>query len=378
MGGLFCALSIFHHCKDKVKIEVYEQAAQYLEIGAGVGLGINGARLIHHLGLGDELNAIAGFRQGVWISFRRYDNGEEIVSVPSNDTGKVRQAPVARSDALDLFRMAVEQRGAATLHTKKRFQRVEDNGEDVTIHFADGTTAMADLVIGSDGIHSGVRNQFIDDKSVYSGQVAYRATIPTSELKDWPLQSYSAMWCAKHKHFLTFPIAQNKTLNVVAFLNAHGRDAEKVAESWTSVCDRKDVEEDFKDFEPIVQRIISLMPEKPSKWRINDREPLNKWHYMGGKVMLLGDAAHASKSSVTCPTIIMANSHPLSATTHGRRRGPGHRGWMGSRQDSRRFPRWKWNRYICRSRGLCCLLPGCEATTSSAGTEKLETSWCNI
>lgn len=35
------------------------------------------------------------------------------------------------------------------------------------------------------------------------------------------------------------------------------------------------------------------MPEQPSKWRLNDRKPLDRWHYMDGKVMLLGDSAHA-------------------------------------------------------------------------------------
>ena len=49
IGGLFAALSFHHHCKNtgaNIQIDVYEQAAQYKEIGAGVGLGINAARLI--------------------------------------------------------------------------------------------------------------------------------------------------------------------------------------------------------------------------------------------------------------------------------------------------------------------------------------------
>lgn len=128
IGGLFCALSIHHHCTStnaNIAIDVYEQAAQYKEIGAGVGLGINAARLLHKLGIGDKLNAIAGNRTGVWISFRRFDNSDEIVTLPVNDNNTVRQAPCARTDLLDLLRESVEERGAATLHTKKACQRVE-------------------------------------------------------------------------------------------------------------------------------------------------------------------------------------------------------------------------------------------------------------
>ena len=64
-------------------------------------------------------------------------------------------------------------------------------------------------------------------------------------------------------------------------------------ESWTSICDRKDVEHDFAGFDKYVQELIGLMPEKPSKWRLNDRKPLDLWHYLDSKVVLLGDAAHA-------------------------------------------------------------------------------------
>jgi salicylate hydroxylase len=128
IGGLFCALAVHHHCTNagaNIKIDVYEQASQYKEIGAGVGLGINAARLMHKLGIGDKLNDIAGHRTGVWISFRRFDNSEEVVTIPVNDTQKVRQAPAARTDLLDLLRESVEERGAATLHVKKACQRAE-------------------------------------------------------------------------------------------------------------------------------------------------------------------------------------------------------------------------------------------------------------
>ena len=297
IGGLFAALAIHHNCKDlPVDIDVYERASEFKEIGAGVGLAVNSARMVHNIGLGEELNGIAGFRSGIWIDFRRFDNGERIIAIPTDDTKTVRQAPCARSDLLDLFRRAIDERKAATLHTRKRFSRVEDNGDHVTIHFADSTSATANLVVGCDGIHSSVRNQFVDDKPIYSGQIAYRATIPIAEIEDWwPLKTYSIMWCGQKKHFLTFPISCNKTLNVVAFADASGKDAEHVAESWVSTCERQEVEKDYEMFEPTVQKLIALMPEQPSKWRINDREPLGTWSYMGGKVMLLGDAAHASE-----------------------------------------------------------------------------------
>lgn len=126
IGGLFATLCIHHHCKDyPIEIDVYEQASEFKEIGAGVGMGINAARLIHKIGIGEQLNNVAGKRDGVWITFRRFDNGEDIVTIPVDDTKTIRQAPVARSDLLDLYRHTIEERKAATLHTKKQCKRVE-------------------------------------------------------------------------------------------------------------------------------------------------------------------------------------------------------------------------------------------------------------
>ncbi|KAK3115863.1 hypothetical protein LTR53_004363 [Teratosphaeriaceae sp. CCFEE 6253] len=296
IGGLFCTLAIHHHCTAAgvpFNIDVFEQASQYKEIGAGVGVGINAARLFHKLDLGDRLNSIAGHRTGVWITFRRFDNSDDIVTVPVNDNEKIRQAPCARTELLDLLKAAVEERGAATLHTRKQCRSVEDLGHSVHVHFADSTTAEADVVIGCDGIHSAIRNQFVVDKPVFSGQIAYRGVIPIASLSSWPLPSYSVAWLAKHRHLLVFPISRNEQLNIVAFVTKPENEVADVQESWTSICDRQEVFDDFAGFDKTAQEVLQLMPEQPSKWRLNDRQPLDRWHYMGGKVILLGDSAHA-------------------------------------------------------------------------------------
>jgi salicylate hydroxylase len=121
IGGLFAALSLYHHCASLgISINVYEQAFEYREIGAGVGIGINAARLIHKLGLGEAANRIAGDRNGIWLAFRRSDNGEEIVTVPVHDRDPIKQLPMQRSEFLDLLLDAIKEKKAATLHTNKK------------------------------------------------------------------------------------------------------------------------------------------------------------------------------------------------------------------------------------------------------------------
>lgn len=64
-------------------------------------------------------------------------------------------------------------------------------------------------------------------------------------------------------------------------------------ESWTSTGERSQLAKDFEDFEETVSKVIGCMDEKPSKWILNDREPLEQWVWASGKVVLMGDAAHA-------------------------------------------------------------------------------------
>lgn len=169
--------------------------------------------------------------------------------------------------------------------------------------FADGTTAEADVLLGSDGIHSEVRKQFITGAALYSGKIAYRGVVPMDELPDlgtsWPGRSHAVMWLARHKHFLVFPIGRGpaggaRALNMVAFAAKREDEIPDLRESWASTCDRAELAADFADFEPTVRALIRLLPARPSKWCINDHEPVAPWAFWDGKVALLGDACHAT------------------------------------------------------------------------------------
>jgi salicylate hydroxylase len=109
IGGLTCALSLAEQCPG-IRIDVYEQAAQYKEIGAGVGI---------------AANAISGERNNIHRSLRRWDNGEEIVTVDAlYDQDEIRQLSVHRAELLKILFDAIRERGIATLHNNKRSVKV--------------------------------------------------------------------------------------------------------------------------------------------------------------------------------------------------------------------------------------------------------------
>src|SRR5260221_11879368 len=61
IGGLTAALALL---KRGIDVEVYEQAAELKEVGAGVQLAANGTRVLYALGVGELLNALSCESQG--------------------------------------------------------------------------------------------------------------------------------------------------------------------------------------------------------------------------------------------------------------------------------------------------------------------------
>lgn len=172
---------------------------------------------------------------------------------------------------------------------------MQDVGENVIVSFEDGTHTTVDLLVGSDGIHSQIRKQFeADGQPRYSGRIAYRGLLPLKEAEAfWPFDSYAVSWLAQDKHFLVFPISQNKTLNVVAFVSKPEDQLGNLKESWTSSAPREELAKEYEGWDDTVLKTIQCMDPNPGKWRMNDRELLPQWTFMGGKTVLMGDAAHA-------------------------------------------------------------------------------------
>jgi salicylate hydroxylase len=124
LGGLMAALCVHSFCgSTAVKIDVYEQASEYKEIGAGVSLGRNTLRVIKQIGLYEQTYAMAG-KTDSWLSARRYDTGEETVRIRA-DGDEPSHLPVHRAEFLALLVQTIKERAAATLHPNKKCLTIE-------------------------------------------------------------------------------------------------------------------------------------------------------------------------------------------------------------------------------------------------------------
>ena len=154
-------------------------------------------------------------------------------------------------------------------------------------------------VIGCDGIKSRVRRAVLgpeDPAAVphYARESAYRCLVDMdkarSALGDIALEPVK--WVGQNVSLVTYPIAQNKYLNVAAFIRDDGewpREDSQVVES-----SKEDVIKAYASHGPAIRALCEVLPDKLSRWGLFDTcdHPLSTYAY--GAVALAGDAAHGS------------------------------------------------------------------------------------
>jgi salicylate hydroxylase len=283
IGGLTAALMLRRAGLD---VEVFEQATELREIGAGVQISPNATHLLHRLGLADALRRVAV--RPLIIEIRRWDDGRLLARQPLADLCERNfGAPYYHFHRADLLEVLAAALPNDVLHLDHRCVGLVQQAEKVEVKFHNDATADADLVVGADGIHSTVRGLILGPESPrFSGHVAYRGLVPAERLAHLELQVNASMWWGPDHHFVHYFVGKDaRYVNWVAI----GRGEWRI-ESWTARGEIADALKEFAGWHPQVGAIISAA-DVTNRWALYDRDSLPRWTV--GRVTLLGDAAHA-------------------------------------------------------------------------------------
>jgi salicylate hydroxylase len=264
-----------------INVQVYEQAQQLTEVGAGVSLAPNGLRMLERLGLGEATGRLGARHVSTEL---RLSDGRPAPHEPHQFARAGRNTGIHRADLLGLL---ARQLPPGTVHTGHRCRDFSQDASSATVGFADGTTATADVVIGADGIHS-VLQGFVAEPAepVFSGVVAYRGLVP--RVDGYPAGTMR-MWVGDSQHFLVFPVRAGQLLNYVGFVPSDI----SVRESWSAAGDPAALAAQFAGWDPVIGTVIAAISQPGGsgfQWGMYDRAPLPRW--TSGRLTLLGDAAH--------------------------------------------------------------------------------------
>src|SRR5271170_4944390 len=178
IGGLAAALALLERGHD---VDVYEQAPELKEAGAGVQISPNGNRALHALGVFEAMQRLScntvGKEVRLWNtgkSWKLFDLGTEAIARYG-----FPYATVYRPDLLQVLADAVRAAKPDAIHLGARAIGCTQRDDRVTLHFEGGGSVEGDGLVGADGVHSRIRHAlFGGDNPRFFGMIAWRGVIP--------------------------------------------------------------------------------------------------------------------------------------------------------------------------------------------------------
>ncbi|KAI0318092.1 FAD/NAD-P-binding domain-containing protein [Amylostereum chailletii] len=306
VGGGICGLVFaIALAKAGVKVDIFEAASKYGEIGAGIGIGPNAVRALKKLGILDDVAAKSEDSPCVRpFQFRRAGRGHEVLYEYECQPEDVGFA-LHRAALLDGLAALIDPNIVPT-HFKKRCVDITQSSTSpprTIIHFADGSTHETDVVVGADGVKSTVRRFVIGPEAsekalVFTNTVAYRGLVGVETLKKAGMKAemtpFPNSWMGDGRHIITFPIRDNTVLNIVAFVTDFSKPMQPVdpnsRQSWVEEVTQTELLDQYAGWgeDPLIMLKCIV---RPSRWSVHGiYPPLNT--YVKNNVVLLGDAAH--------------------------------------------------------------------------------------
>ncbi|RSZ44654.1 FAD-binding protein [Variovorax beijingensis] len=292
IGGLSAALAL---SRGGHRVDVFEQAPVFAEIGAGIQMGPNVTRRLAQLGLAEGLEAIAARPDALVV--QSAGSGAELARLPLGDAMRERYgAPylcVHRADLHALLLEAVHARGRGTLVTDARIAQVETSDDLVCISSSGARAWEGEALIGADGLWSLAR-QRLDVPSAAeppraTGHTAWRAMAEQAALPQALRRGRIDVWLGPHLHAVAYPVRGGAWLNVVVIAeSAPAGDAR----DWDQASSLAALQKATGRSGRALQALLEAMPGWRA-WTLSDRPPLASAAEMAHeRVALVGDAAH--------------------------------------------------------------------------------------
>lgn len=294
---------------------VLEAASELGEIGAGIQMTPNVARLLVRWGVADVIGRQLVSYERMYL---RTKDGRVVGRTETPGHGGPERwagAPwwVVHRMHLHEGLVKVAEREGVEIVTGARVVKIEDQrrgggggggtggGSKVDVRDESGREWTFDLVIGADGVHSITRQIILPDVQPRppTNTAAYRAVVPMELVKADPLtrelveRREMNVWMGaargkEHGYVITYPISGGDVLNMVL---THIRSYPVMNVEDVTL---DEVRRTYGEYDPRLRRILEMIPAEQCvrRWPLLvTRCP--RWSSPEKNIVLMGDAAHS-------------------------------------------------------------------------------------
>jgi 2-polyprenyl-6-methoxyphenol hydroxylase-like FAD-dependent oxidoreductase len=298
LAGLTLAISLH---RQGVQCKIYELRQPTVATSGALILSPNALRILDILGLYERL-----YKKGYNFETIEYKNHDQVTTdyyyLGSEKLYGYKALRIYRQVLLTELRAEVKNLDIPITYGVKFSHIISEDGNGVSFAFTDGTHVTADILAGTDGIHSTVR-KYIAPEVVpeYSGSVAVTCALARNVLeypsnisaKDYPMP------VAIHDKNGAFVMAPQNIEGSEVLAGTQRAYPEQDRAGWDALlADREGLLELFRQgyesWSKIVQSALDNVPLNTlAIWPYYVVPKLESWFSANKRVIILGDAAHA-------------------------------------------------------------------------------------
>ncbi len=282
VGGGIAGLSLARALRLRgMDSEIVERAAVWRIAGAGVYLPGNGMLALERLGLADQVRA-----RGEVVARRLLLDDAGRLLVDFDEAGFWRDlAPPAALHRRELHDILVEGAAGVPIRLGITVRSISDDGASVRVVLSDGIEAEFDLVVGADGIHSSIREKILGAPAARPvGQVGWRFVLGGHpEISGWN------GWIGRDRGFLALGIGAGR---IYCYADVRSNDPADPTRG-----DPSRLAEMFASFRDPVPALLAEMQPASDTW-FAPVEEVSPPIWSKGRVVVIGDAAHASSPNM--------------------------------------------------------------------------------